>query len=114
MKFKFLKKRLIIFEGIYVYEDVNNMIKPILNILIIEKVYESLARKIERIRDKKISIQLVVTEFIKIHLESFKKYLGKKSFDIAFEDVGKNFVPKKQGKAKQLEYIKKFLSKHRY
>ena len=74
IKFRFLKKRLIIFEGIYVSEDIKRIIKPILKILIIEKVYESLARKIERIRDKKISVQLVVTEFIKIHLESFKKY----------------------------------------
>ena len=114
IKFRFLKKRLIIFEGIYVSEDIKRIIKPILKILIIEKVYESLARKIERIRDKKISVQLVVTEFIKIHLESFKKYLNKNNFDISFEDIDRNFVAKKQGKIKQLEYIKKFLSKHRY
>lgn len=114
IKFRFLKKRLIIFEGIYVSEDIRYIIKPILKILIIEKVYESLARKIERIRDKKISVQLVVTEFIKIHLESFKKYLNKNNFDISFEDIDRNFVAKKQGKAKQLGYIKKFLLKHRY
>ena len=114
IKFRFLKKRLIIFEGIYVSEDIKHIIKPILKILIIEKVYESLARKIERIRDKKISVQLVVTEFIRIHLESFKKYLSKNNFDISFEDIDRNFVAKKQGKVKQLEYIKKFLSKHRY
>ena len=106
IKFPFKKKRLIIFEGIYVNEDVK--------ILIIEKVYESLARKIERIRDKKISVQLVVTEFIKIHLESFKKYLSKNNFDISFEDLNRNFIVKKQGKVKQLAYIKKFLTKHRY
>jgi uridine kinase len=114
MKFHFLKKRLIIFEGIYVSDDIKSTIKPILKILIIEKVYESLARKIERIRDKKISVQLVVTEFIKIHLESFKRYLAKNNFDIAFEDKERNFVMKKNGKIKQLDYIKKFLSKHRY
>jgi len=114
IKFHFLKKRLIIFEGIYVSDDVKSTIKPILKILIIEKVYESLARKIERIRDKKISVQLVVTEFIKIHLESFKRYLAKNNFDIAFEDKERNFVMKKNGKIKQLNYIKKFLSKHRY
>jgi len=114
IKFHFLKKRLIIFEGIYVSDDVKSTIKPILKILIIEKVYESLARKIERIRDKKISVQLVVTEFIKIHLESFKRYLAKNNFDIAFEDKERNFVMKKNGKIKQLDYIKKFLSKHRY
>ena len=114
IKFPFKKKRLIIFEGIYVNEDIKNIIKPTLKILIIEKVYESLARKIERIRDKKISVQLVVTEFIKIHLESFKKYLSKNNFDISFEDLNRNFIVKKQGKAKQLSYIKKFLTKHRY
>ncbi len=114
IKFPFKKKRLIIFEGIYVNEDVKNIIKPTLKILIIEKVYESLARKIERIRDKKISVQLVVTEFIKIHLESFKKYLSKNNFDISFEDLNRNFIVKKQGKVKQLSYIKKFLTKHRY
>ena len=97
-----------------IYTNIKNIIKPILKILIIEKVYESLARKIERIRDKKISVQLVVTEFIKIHLESFKKYLSKNNFDISFEDLNRNFIIKRQGKAKQLEYIKKFLSKHRY
>ncbi len=114
IKFPFKKKRLIIFEGIYVNEDIKNIIKPTLKILIIEKVYESLARKIERIRDKKISVQLVVTEFIKIHLESFKKYLSKNNFDISFEDLNRNFIVKKQGKVKQLSYIKKFLTKHRY
>ena len=114
IKFRFLKKRLIIFEGIYVSEDIKRIIKPILKILIIEKVYESLARKIERIRDKKISVQLVVTEFIRIHLESFKNYLRKNNFDISFEDINRNFVIKKQGKIKQFQYIKKFLLKHRY
>ena len=114
IKFHFLKKRLIIFEGIYVSKDIKCIVKPILKILIIEKVYESLARKIERIRDKKISVQLVVTEFIRIHLESFKNYLRKNNFDISFEDINRNFVIKKQGKIKQFQYIKKFLLKHRY
>ena len=114
IKFPFKKKRLIIFEGIYVNEDIKNIIKPSLKILVIEKVYESLARKIERIRDKKISVQLVVTEFIKIHLESFKRYLSKNNFDISFEDLNRNFILKKQGKVKQLAYIKNFLTKHRY
>ena len=58
---KFSKKRLVIFEGIYVNQDVKFIKKPILKILLVEKVYESLSRKIQRIRDKKISIQLVVT-----------------------------------------------------
>ena len=114
VKFKFKQDSLVIFEGLYVNDDIKKIKNPIYKILLIEKIYESLARKIERIRDKKISVQLVVTEFIKIHLESFKKYLNKNNFDISFEDIDRNFVAKKQGKVKQLEYIKKFLSKHRY
>ncbi len=114
IKFKFLDKRLIIFEGIYVNQDIKNTVKPILKILIIEKIYESLARKIERIRDKKISIQHVVTEFTKIHLQSFKKHLLKNNFDIIFKDKKRDFVPVYNGKKKQLDYIKIFLSKHLY
>ncbi len=114
LKFKFSKKRLIIFEGIYVNEDIKFITKPILKILIIEKVYESLSRKIERIRDKKISIQSVISEFIKIHLESFKKHLIKNDFDNTFTDINRNFVIIKKGKIKQFFYINQFLSKHLY
>ncbi|MDC0903055.1 hypothetical protein OAS21_01160 [Pelagibacteraceae bacterium] len=114
LKFKHSKNRLIIFEGIYVNEDIKKIIKPIFKILIIEKIYESLSRKIERIRDKKISIQLVVSEFIKIHLESFQIYLSKNSFDNTFKDVNRNFIKIKNGKFEQLSLINKFLSKHRY
>jgi len=114
VKFKFLPKRLIIFEGIYVNEDVKNLVRPIMKILIIEKIYESLARKIERIRDKKISIQHVVTEFTKIHLQSFKIHLAKNDFDITFEDLKRDFITIQNGKKKQLDYIRLFLSKHLY
>ena len=113
-KFEFIPNRLVIFEGIYVNEDIKNLLNPIMKILIIEKVYESLARKIERIRDKKISIQHVVTEFTKIHLQSFKKHLTKNSFDVTFRDVKRDFIPVQNGKKKQLNYIKVFLSKHLY
>ena len=114
VKFKFTPKRLIIFEGIYVNADVKNLVQPIMKILIIEKIYESMARKIERIRDKKISIQSVISEFIKIHLESFKKHLIKNDFDNTFTDINRNFVIIKKGKIKQLFYINQFLSKHLY
>ena len=114
VRFKFLPKRLIIFEGIYVNEDVKNLVRPIMKILIIEKIYESLARKIERIRDKKISIQHVVTEFTKIHLQSFKKHLAKNDFDITFKDLKRDFIIIQNGKKKQLDYIRLFLSKHLY
>jgi uridine kinase len=111
---KFSKERLVIFEGLYVNHDVKFIKKPILKILLFEKVYESLSRKIQRIRDKKISIQLVVTEFVKIHLQSYKTYLIKNNFDIFFEDINKKFIKSKNGKAKQLKDISTFLKKHMY
>ena len=114
LNLKFSKIRLVIFEGLYVNQDVQFIKKPILKILLIEKVYESLSRKIQRIRDKKISIQLVVTEFVKIHLQSYKKYLVKNNFDIFFEDLNKKFVKSKGGKIKQLKDISIFLKKHMY
>jgi hypothetical protein len=80
--------------------------------LIIESVYSSLFRKIERIRDKKISIQNLTNEFLKIHLKSFLKYLEKNSFDLFYEDLKKNFITLKNGKNKQINYIKNFLLRH--
>ena len=112
VKLNFLEKRLVIFEGIYVNEDIKFIKKPTLKILLIEKVYESLSRKIQRIRDKKISIQAVVTEFVRIHLQSFKKYISKNKFDITFIDKKRIFKEVKNGKNAQLKDIKKFLSKH--
>ena len=111
---RFSKERLVIFEGIYVNQDVRFIKKPILRILLIEKVYESLSRKIQRIRDKRISIQSVVTEFVKIHLQSYKSYLIKNNFDVFFEDVNKKFITSKNGKLKQLKDISIFLKKHMY
>ena len=114
LKLKFSKERLVIFEGLYVNQDVRFIKRPILKILLIEKVYESLSRKIQRIRDKKISIQLVVTEFVKIHLQSFKKYLMKNNFDLFFEDINRKFIDAKNGKNRQLKDISAFLRKHMY
>ena len=112
--FKFRKNNLIIFEGIYVNEDLRKIINPIYKILIIEKVYDSLFRKIERIRDKKISIQNVVKEFTKIHLQSFYRYLIGQSFDITFEFNKTNFLKVNNGKTRQIGYIKKFSKKHSF
>ena len=114
LKLKFSKERLIIFEGIYVNQDIKFLKKPILKILLIEKVYESLSRKIQRIRDKKISIQLVVTEFVKIHLQSFKKYLALNKFDISFADMNRKIIEVNNGKKRQLKDISIFLKKHMY
>ena len=112
LKFTYSKNRLIIFEGLYVNNDVNFIKEPIFKILIIETVYMSLSRKIQRIRDKKISIQLVVTEFIKIHLQSFKKYIIKNSFDTTFQNKNNKFSKNKNGKKAQLKDISIFLNKH--
>ena len=114
LKINFLKNRLIIFEGIYVNEDIKFIKKPVLRILLIEKVYESLSRKIQRIRDKQISIQSVVTEFVKIHLQSFKRYLLINNFDISFVDQNRKFQKIKDGRQKQLKDIRLFLKKHMY
>ena len=114
MKIDYIKERLVIFEGIYVNQDIRFIKKPILKNLLIEKVYESLSRKIQRIRDKKISIQSVVTEFVKIHLQSFKNYLSNNNFDISFIDQNRKFEKIQSGKIKQLNDIKLFLKKHLY
>jgi len=110
--FYFKPKKTVIFEGIYTAEDMKKIIKPSLKILIIENVYKSLFRKIERIRDKKISIQNVVTEFSKLHLSSYLKYLKQNSFNLIFSDLNQNFIISKNGKKKQILEIKNFLKKH--
>jgi uridine kinase len=114
LNFLFKKNIIILFEGLYVNDDLKNVSKPILKILIIENVYRSLIKKIERIRDKKISINLVVKEFIKIHLLSFKNYLKKNKFDLIFQLFNENYKQLYSGKNKQLELIRNFISKHNY
>ena len=114
LKINYIRNRLIIFEGIYVNQDIKLIKKPILRVLLIEKVYNSLSRKIQRIRDRQISIQSVVTEFVKIHLQSFKKYLLNNNFDISFIDQNRKFQKIKDGRHKQLKDIISFLKKHMY
>ena len=103
---------MIIFEGLYVLDDLKGKIKPNFKILITENIYESLARKIERIRDKKISIQLVVTEYTELHLRSFKNYLDRNTFNYSYTDFKRNFTLIKNGKQKQIDLINKFKIKH--
>jgi uridine kinase len=110
--FYFKPNRLIIFEGIYSNEDIKKIIRPSIKILITEHVYTSLFRKIERIRDRKISIESVVAEFTRIHLTSYKKYLKQNFFDLIYSDLKKNFILTQDGKAKQIFDIRKFLFKH--
>ena len=105
---------LILFEGIYVNDDLKRLIKPIIKILVIETIYNSLSRKIERIRDKKISIQNVIKEFTKIHLFSYKKYLEKHKYDLDFKFQSQKFIRMRNGKTRQINLIQKFLSKHSF
>tara|TARA_B100000029_G_scaffold490031_1_gene548519 strand:+ start:7393 stop:8157 length:765 start_codon:yes stop_codon:yes gene_type:complete len=112
IKFKFKKNSLIIYEGLYLLDDLKGLIKPNLKILITEKIYDSLARKIERIRDKKISIQHVVFEFTNLHLKSFKNYLVKNSFNCSYSGFKRNFVLIKNGKEIQINLIRQFQKKH--
>jgi len=112
MKFNYKKNILIIFEGLYVLDDLKNKVKPNIKILIIEKIYDSLTRKIERIRDKKISIQHVVTEYTDLHLESFRNYLAKNNFNHVYADFRRKFVSIQNGKQQQINLINNFKKKH--
>ena len=85
-----------------------------IKILLIERIYESLSRKIERIRDKKISIGHVVYEFSNIHLNSFARDLSRNKFNHSYYDVRRNFLPVNNGKKKQISLIKKFIQKHSF
>ena len=114
LKFLFKKNTIILFEGLYVNDDLKKIAKPILKILIIGNVYRSLIKKIERIRDKKISVNLVVKEFIKIHLFSFMNYLKKNKFDLIFQLFNENYKQLYSGKNKQLKLIRNFITKHNY
>ena len=107
-----LNDRLIIFEGIYINKEVKIKSKSILRILIIKDVYNSLFNKIKRIRDKKISIQLLISEFINIHLNSYRRYISKEYFDLYFESKNSKFYKIKNGKNIQLKNISNFSKKH--
>lgn len=111
-KYKYSTKKLVILEGIYVNEDVKYLNKSILRILLINDVYNSLFEKIKRIRDKKISIQLLITEFINIHLNSYKNYLLNRNYDLFFKYKSHKFIENKNGKKAQLKDISVFLNKH--
>ena len=106
------RKVVIIFEGLYVLDDLKNIIKPTYKVLIINNIYNSLIRKIQRIRDKKISIQNVVTEFTNLHIKSFNNYLFKNKFDISIQGKKNGFVKINNGSNNQIKLINKFKSKH--
>lgn len=109
--FDFKKNSVIIFEGLFILDDLKK-IKPIYKILVTNNVYNSLARKIERIRDKKISIQKVVTEFTNLHLKSMRNYLIKNDFNESYSGEETKFMKIKNGKSKQINLINIFFKKH--
>ena len=110
--FNFSKPNIIIYEGLYTLENFKIDKKNILKILIIENIYISLIRKIKRIRDKKISIQNLISEFTNLHLASFQQYLKKYIFNICLDVKVHKFVKKKINQKKQFLLINNFLKKH--
>jgi len=112
--FDFRKTNVIIFEGLYSLENIKYFENEIYSILIYENIYYCLIRKIKRIRDKKISIQNVITEFTNLHLNSFLNYLKKFHFDLNLKISNNKFVFNKLSKRKQILLIKSFQNKHSY
>lgn len=110
--FDFRKNNLIILEGIYFLENILNYKSNIYSIFIYENIYSCLIKKIMRIRDKKVSIQDVITEYTNIHLISFFNYLKKINFNLGIKVNKNKFVLYKLAKNKQMMSIKTFLSKH--
>ena len=111
LTFNFSKKTVIIFEGLFILEDLK-MIEPVYKILITNTVYNSLSRKIERIRDKKISIQKVVTEFTNLHLKSIHRYLLNYNFHESYSGEKSKFVKQRNGRPTQIKLINNFFKKH--
>ena len=112
--FNFKNKHILIFEGLYVLNDFENHLQDSFKLLIIENIYVSLIRKIQRIRDKKISIQNVIDEFIHLHLPSFLEYLYKYKFNIYLNVKNNKFIKTYDNRKKQIEFIKLFKIKHFY
>ena len=110
--FNFNRAKIIIFEGLYILKNFEVDQKNIFKILIIENIYISLIRKIKRIRDKKISIQNLISEFTNLHLTSFKKYLKQYKFNVCLEVKANNFIKNNSNQIKQIISIRKFHKKH--
>lgn len=114
MTFDFRRVDLIILEGIYFLENIKNFKTNIYSIFIYENIYNCLIKKIMRIRDKKISIQNVTTEYINLHLTSFFYYLKNINFNLQLKVNENKFVLYKSAKKRQLISIKTFISKHSF
>ena len=102
---------LYIIEGLYILEDLNENYKPILKILLMNDLYKSLSKKLERIRDKSISLENVIYEFKKIHLVTFLKYINKNhNFNLIINFLSQN-NNNKQSIISLSSMIKNFLKK---
>ena len=113
MKFKFDKNVIYLIEGIYVIKDFDFLPKNKTKIIFLETdIYLALAEKLRRIRDKKISLSLVVKEFVNIHLYSYANYIEKTKFDYFINRKGKiSKFKKNMLKIVKLK-INQFLKKH--
>lgn len=112
-KFKYDKSMIYLIEGIYVIKDFEFLPKNKTKIIFLETdIYSALAEKLRRIRDKKISLSLVVKEFVNIHLYSYLNYIDKIKFDYFINKKGKiSKFKKNMLKIVKLE-INQFLEKH--
>jgi len=110
--FNFKKSNIIIFEGLYSLHKFESILRKSYKILINESVYSSLIRKIKRIRDKKISIQDVISEFTNLHLPSYLKYIQQFEFDTCLVGIDNTFNKSSFNKNMQIALIKKFQKKH--
>jgi uridine kinase len=110
--FNFKKSNIIIFEGLYSLHKFESILRKSYKILINESVYSSLIRKIKRIRDKKISIQDVISEFTNLHLPSYLKYIQQFEFDTCLVGIDNTFNKSSFNKNMQITLIKKFQKKH--
>jgi len=113
-KFNFNINNIYIIEGLYVCSDFNFLNKKkTVSILIISDHYRCLIEKIRRIRDKKISIYLVIKEYLNIHLYSFLHYLNNIKFNFILNADKYLRKSNKRILSHQVELIKIFLDKHK-
>ena len=104
---------ILIYEGIYCINDFKEINKKKIRILIKRDLYDCLSTKIKRIRDKKISINDVVLEFITIHLNSFHKYIIKYNYDLIIDYNNQEYELEQNSKISYINKITKFLTKHK-
>ena len=112
LKINVNSKYFYIIEGLYILKDLDKEHKPLIKILLVEDLYYSLSKKLQRIRDNKITLEDVIYEYKNIHLINFFNYLKKyKKFDLML-NITNNFNGGKSLKNSQIKQIRNFLKKH--